>query len=242
LLASIEVSTATFEYVQLTAPAPVAGVQLLEGDLKQQANISTGVQTANVATVAHFVRASQQVLDDAAALHVQLNNLLQYGCLNKLEALIAAGAGGPGTKGLLPSATAFVPTSTDAQDRIGEAVTALQAVGFVPSVIILNPVDWGRILRARGTTGDYLLGSPRDPAGPSLWSTSVVTSASLAAGTALVMDASQVCLLDRQSVVVQISIEDADNFQRNMVTVRAELRAGLAVFSPAAVLSLSLTD
>jgi hypothetical protein len=41
--------------------------------------------------------------------------------------------------------------------------------------------------------------------------------------------------------VVASSREDGSNFTTNMVTTLAELRAGLAVFSPGAVLSVDLT-
>jgi hypothetical protein len=54
-----------------------------------------------------------------------------------------------------------------------------------------------------------------------------------------VLDTSQVALLERQDATVQMGwIED--QFARNVVTVRAELRAGLAVFSPTAVLHIEL--
>jgi HK97 family phage major capsid protein len=125
---------------------------------------------------------------------------------------------------------------------IGEAITELQANGWNPAVVILNPTNWGTIQCARGTSNDgYLMGSPRDPAPPALWSVPVITSASLAVGTAIVLDVSQVALLDRQEIIVATSREDGSNFTTNMVTVLAEGRMGLAVFSPGAVLSVALT-
>lgn len=242
VMPSIPVSTGTFEYMQLNGYSNAAAVQAKEGDAKALATVPTAVITAYVATIAHYVKASQQVLDDAPALSLQLDNLLSYGCMAKLENQLINGAGTTGkVKGLLTGATEFVATADDAQDRIGEAVTELLANGWVPSVIVMNPVDWGAIQRARGATNDtYLLGSPRDPAPPSLWSVPVVLSASLLTGTALVLDASQTALLDRQQVVIATSREDGSNFTTNMVSILAELRAGLAVFSPGAVLSVSL--
>lgn len=50
----------------------------------------------------------------------------------------------------------------------------------------------------------------------------------------------QVAVLDRESVEVEASRHHNGNFTRNMVTLLAELRAGLAVFAPSAVRVLDL--
>lgn len=243
VLPSIPVGVNTFEYMQLNGYTNAAAIQAKEGDTKAEASVSTQVVTANIATIAAFVRTSLQVMNDAPALGAQLNNLLSYGVMAKAESELINGTAGAGKiKGLLASATAFTPTSDEAQDMIGEAITELEANGWSPSVVIMNPHDFGAIQRARGTTNDgYLLGSPRDPSPPSLWSVPVITSASLAAGTALVLDGQQVAVLDRQQVVIASSREDGSNFVSNQITVLAEGRMGLAVFSTGAVLSVDLT-
>jgi HK97 family phage major capsid protein len=128
----------------------------------------------------------------------------------------------------------------DAQDRIGEAVTALAAAGWAGQpAVIMSPVDWGKISRTRGTSeGTYLLGSPVAPAPPVLWNTPVIQSASLPAGTAIVADLSQMALLDREQVTVQASREA--RFTSNQTILLGEGRLGLAVFSPGAVLKVAL--
>ncbi|HCJ29678.1 MAG TPA: phage major capsid protein, partial [Pseudomonas sp.] len=52
---------------------------------------------------------------------------------------------------------------------------------------------------------------------------------------ALVLDTSQTVLLDRQQVTIEASRVDGNNFRRNLVTILAELRAGLAVYAPSAM-------
>jgi HK97 family phage major capsid protein len=241
-IASLKVTAGSFEYVRLNGYTNAAAVQVAEGDEKAEASMASQLVTANISTIAHWTRASLQVLSDGPALYQQLENLLSYGVRAKLENELINGPGGTGRiHGLVPQATAFAPTAgAKAADAIGQAKTALEAAGWVPSLIVMSPADWFAIASERADSGDgqYVLGSPRDPSGPSLWGVPVVTTPSIATGTTLVMDAVQVALLDRESVTVMASRDDGTNFTTNMVTLLAEMRAGLAVFSAGAVLKI----
>jgi hypothetical protein len=60
-----------------------------------------------------------------------------------------------------------------ASPDIGPALTDLKAAGWNPNVIVMNPRDWFAIESERANDGDgkYVIGTPRDPAPPSLWGT-----------------------------------------------------------------------
>lgn len=244
VLSTLPVSGPSFEFLQLSGYTNSAAFQALEGDAKQEAAMPTELQQVGIATIAHWIRASTQVLDDAPALSQQIGSLLNYGLLAKLESEIVAGAGGTGKiKGLIDHATPFAPVGSPAPaDAIGQAIVELSSNGWAAGVVVLNPKDWFGIASERATTGDghYLIGSPRDPSPPNLWGVPVVTSPSLAAGAALVLDTSQVAVLDRMQPTILVSREDGSNFTSNLVTILAELRAGLAVFSPGAVLMIDM--
>lgn len=242
VLPSLPVTVAAFEYMQLNGYTNNAAFQTEEGLLKAETGLPTQVVQAQVATLAHWVKASVQVLADAPALTQQVDNLLRYGLLAKLEAEIVSGAGGTGKiKGLLEHATEFTPAGAGTPaEAIGQAVVNLNANGWAAGVIVLNPADWFGIASARDTSGQYVLGSPRDPSPPSMWGVPVVTTPSLASGSALVLDPGQVAVLDRMQPVMLASREDGTNFTSNMVTILAEMRAGLAVFAPGAVLVVDI--
>lgn len=242
VLPSLPVTSGTFEYLSIEGYSNAAAYQIKEGDLKAEASVAPALEQAQIATIAHWIKASTQILDDAPALSQQIGNLLRYGLLQKLETAIVSGAGGTGEiKGLLQYATAFVPVGTPVPaDALGQATTHLSAEGWQAGLIVLNPADWFTIASAATTQGEYIIGSPRDPSPLSLWGTPVVTTPSLAAGTALVLDPAQVAVLDRQQPTLLASRDDGDNFRRNLVTILAEMRAGLAVFAPDAVLSVDL--
>lgn len=72
-----------------------------------------------------------------------------------------------------------------------------------------------------------------------MWGLPLIQTPAVAAGTVLVLDPMQAAILDRWSPRVELG-RDADDFTRNLLTIRGEIRVGLAVFSPAAVLKVTL--
>ncbi|PZQ37149.1 MAG: phage major capsid protein [Pseudomonas putida] len=243
-LPSLPASSATFEYMQIKDYTNNATEQEEEGAQKAQTSIDAELETANIATVAHWTRASKQVLDDTPALGQQIGNLLNYGLLEKLESRLIAGPGGKGKiKGLIGYAVPHVVVGTlKPVDAIGQAVTAMKTSGWQARLIIMNPDDWFSISSERDADGQYVLGSPRDPAPPVLWGVPVITSGSMPAGTVLLLDTTQVAMLDREQPTLMLSREDGNNFTSNLVTLLAELRAGLAVFSTGAVRSVDISN
>lgn len=231
----------TLEYVLLDGYVNGADYQAEEGDEKAETKLPTKVTRAEVATIAHWLPASKQVLDDNTGLSNQIGQILTISLRQKLEREVLVGAGGEGKiKGLVGLAATYAPTATLAADRIGKAITDLNAAGWNTNVIVLNPADWFSIASTKNDTAEYTLGSPRDPSPASLWGVRVVTNQSMPAGQALLLDTSQTVLLDRQQVTVEASRQDGDNFRRNMVTILAELRAGLAVYATTATRIISL--
>lgn len=236
----IPVGSNSFTFNRLSGYTRSADYQE-EGQPKAEQNIASDLVQVNIATIAVWNQASEQVLADEPALRQQIGTMLAYGVRRKLETEIIVGAGGPGEiLGLLDASnhTSFAASTntTTHADVIGEALAALDSAGWVGSLIVLSPADWHavRSLRAGGSE-EYLAGSFAAPAAPSIWSVPVVTCPALTAGTFIVMDTSQVAVLDRMQAQVDIGYH-SDGFIRNLLTIRAEMRAGLAVFDPSAVL------
>lgn len=238
VLPGLAVSTGVFEFMQLTGYTNAAAVQLAEGDVKAEASMPTAIVQSNISTIAHWIKASNQIIADAPALGMQIDNLLRYGVQAKLEGELINGPGGTNRiHGLVPQATAFVPTAANKADQIGQAKAAMEADGWIPSLIVMNPADWFEIASERADTGNgqYVLGSPRDPSGPSLWGVPVLATPAIASGTTLILDQSQVAILNRENLTVMASREDGTNFTTNQTTILAEARYGLAVFATGAV-------
>lgn len=241
LIPRMSVTSNSFEFVALDSFANASDYQGGEGAEKAEQIVDTALQTAGIVTVAALLTASEQVLADSPILAQFLDSKLRFGLLDKLERELIAGPGTTGTiKGLVAHATAATTPATAPADKIGEALTQLEIAGWRGGLVILHPNDWQAIRAERGTSNDgYIAGGWASAAGSMMWNVPSLTSSSLTEGTALVLDPAQMALLDRQSVMLEVG-HVGTQFAQNLVTLRAELRAGMAVFSPSAILKVTL--
>jgi HK97 family phage major capsid protein len=243
-LPHLPVEAGSMIYNQIPATYTNAATeQLGQGAAKAEADIEPASVTAAIPTIAHWVPLSTQVVMDSPTLTPVLSNLLAYGAAQRLENQLVNGAGGSSNsiKGLLAWATAYAATvAFSPMDRIGQAITEVDNIGYSPSLVCVNPLDWFAMQSAKSAgSGEYLLGSPGVATARSLWGVPVALVPSLAAGTALVLDSTQLAVLDRQQPTVLLGRQN-DDFTRNKVTALGELRAGLMALSPASILSVSL--
>lgn len=225
------------QYVQETGyqnmAAPVA-----EGASKPQSDLSMDLVDTPVRTIAHWIKASVQVLADIPLLQSYIDGRLRYGLEYVEEAQILAGDGtGQNLEGLIPQATEFdtnLLKSDDQQvDILRRAILQVRIAEYAASGIVLNPVDWADIETLKDANGRYLFGNPGQSVQPRMWGLPVVDTNAMPAGHFMVGAfnlAAQV--FDREDANVQVSTEDGDNFTKNMVTIRAEERVALAVFRP----------
>jgi HK97 family phage major capsid protein len=107
----------------------------------------------------------------------------------------------------------------------------------------MNPKSWARIELTKDQEGRYIFANPTSLRGPSLWGLPVVTTQAMIDTkfmTGAFVPAAQ--LFDREDANVQISTEDADNFTKNLVTIRAEERLGLAIYRREALIYGDLSE
>lgn len=254
LIAAGRTASNSVEYVQETGFQNGAGIQVNEGDAKPQSDITFALTTAPVATLATFVKASKQILNDAPMLQSYIDTRITYGLklVEENQLLMGAGTGG-NIDGIYTQATAFSkPTGGyPASNTVGETVidvlrlALLQAeLAFYPSDgIVLNPTNWGAIELLKDTQGRYIIGNPQGNISPTLWGRDVVSTQAMTVSKFLVGSfglAAQV--FDREDAAVYVSTEDSDNFQRNLVTILAEERLALCVYRPEAFIKGDVTS
>jgi HK97 family phage major capsid protein len=217
-----------------------------ENVTKPESAITFTLATAPVITLAHFIPVSKQVMADSASLASHVDGRLMYGLKLKEETQLLSGSGSNHElNGLITQATAYAgpsPLYTNEIDIIRDAIKQAHVGEYRPDMLVLNPQDWFDIeIRKVGSSDDrYVVGNPRDMMGPTLWGLPVVITNSISSGTFL-LGSSMACeIKDRQQAAVEASYEDSTNFQKNMVTVRAEERIALCVYRTEAFISGSL--
>jgi HK97 family phage major capsid protein len=214
------------------------------GTTKPQSDIQFDLVTAAVTTIAHWVLATRQILEDVPMLQSYIDGRLRYGLAYVEDNQILNGAGtGTDLNGLYTQATAFtqaasglatMAAATDI-DVLRAAILQAAKANYFPDGIVLNPTDWATIELVKDSQGRYVVGNPKQEGVPSLWGKPIVETNAMTAGNFLVgafkMGAE---LFVRDDASVQISTEDSDNFRKNLVTILAEERAALADFRPEA--------
>lgn len=239
LLAPGQTSQGFVEYVQETGFTNNAAV-VTEGATKPQSDLTFDLKTAPVRTIATIFKASRQILDDAPALQSYIDARARYGLrLTEEDELLNGDGTGAHIKGLIPSATpfnaAFVVAAKQRMDTIRLAILQVYQANFPASGIVLNPTDWAAIQLLKDTQARYIIGNPQDGNAPRLWNLPVVESLSMTA-TEFLVGAFDIAaqIFDRLEIEILLSTENSTDFEKNMVTIRAEERLAMAVYRPEA--------
>lgn len=226
----------TLEYVRETgftnSAAPVA-----EGAQKPESDLKFDLVSTSAKVIAHWMKASRQILSDFSQLRSIIDQRLMYGLAYAEEVQLLTGDGtGQNLNGIIPQATAYAAPITIAGateiDAIRLAMLQAEIALFPSTGIVMNPADWGRIELEKDTTGRYIIGNPQGTIAPTLWGLPVVTTPAIAADkflTGAFRQGAQV--FDRWDARVEVGYVDKD-FIMNMVTILAEERLALAVYRP----------
>jgi HK97 family phage major capsid protein len=242
LITVMPINTGSVDYpkqsVRQNNAAPVA-----EGTQKPYSNYGWTRATAPVRTIAHLAKLTRQALDDAPRLQAEVDAEMRYGLALAEDSQILMGDGtGENLLGLYPQATAYsapAGISITTPNKIDKLRLALlqASLGLYPADgIVLHETDWTDIELTKDANGRYIFGNPTGIAGPVLWGKRVVPTVSIAVGNFLV-GAFKIAatLYDRLAPEVLISSENADDFEKNLLTMRCEERVALAYKRPALI-------
>jgi HK97 family phage major capsid protein len=245
LLAPGETNSNAVEFAVQVARTNNAAV-VAENTTKPYSNYTWNLQNFPVRTIAHLVKASRQILDDAPALRSTIDAEMRYGLEFAEEAELLYGDGtGAHLLGIVPQATAysaaFAVTGETAIDRIRLAMLQGVLALYPMTGSVLNPTDWTKIEMLKDSMGRYIIGDPQGTVAPRLWGLPVVASIAMTAGTFLTGAFKYGAqIFDRMAIEVLISTENADDFEKNMISIRAEERLALVVKRPAAFITGNL--
>jgi HK97 family phage major capsid protein len=163
----------SIQFVQETAFTNAAAtVSETAGTTKPQSDLQFSLQTSNVTTIAHWVQATRQILDDVPQLQSYIDGRLMYGLAYVEDNQLLNGAGtGTDLNGIYTQATAStanlaVIASPTKIDVLRVAILQATLANLPASGIVLHPTDWMTIETNKDSQGRYLVGDPQNRVRP----------------------------------------------------------------------------
>ncbi len=223
-----------------------AATAVSEAGIKPSADLDLSEIDSPVRKIAVVSKVSDELIQDFAQVETFLNGRLGYMVSAVLDAQIVNGDGiAPNLLGLRNTAgiqTQAKATDT-ALDAIFLAISRVNSVGFFKADgIIMHPNDWAALRLTKDSNNQYFGSGPfYAPYGnqlvpiqvPTVWQLPVAVTTAIAQGTALVGAFKQCATIFwRKGLFVDMTNSNEDDFKKNLVSVRAELRAAVICQSP----------
>jgi HK97 family phage major capsid protein len=253
LLTATPTTFQVIDFVKVNAPMAIAS-PVAEAGTKPENAVTFTTVSERVKTIATWVPASRQVLDDMSELLTFIKTMMPYYVNLAEELQLLSGDNiGEDLHGLIPQASAFttglliLAKGWNKIDIIGRAIQQItSAKELPPSFLILHPSDWWDIRLTKDGFGRYILGDPQQGSlagvgfgvmnpGQNLFGLAVCPTTNIAQGTFLVGTGNPIAceIRDRMEMQIDISTEHSTFFTQNLVAIRAEKRLALITRRPA---------
>ena len=216
-----------------------AATTVSEGGTKPEATWDTSEADAPVRKIAVVSKVSDEMFQDFPLIRDYINERMPFMVRQTEEAQLIGGDGiAPNILGIL-NVTTIQTQATGADtnpDAIYKAIVKVRTVGFFePDAVVIHPNNWTPIRLLKTTTGEYVWGAPSEAGPERIWGLYVDVTTGITANTGLVGAfklGGQVFY--REGVRIEATNSNSDDFVKNLISIRCELREALAVYRPKA--------
>jgi len=248
LLNTSVMSQTYLEYPQFIGGEGTPGYQVNQGDTKAQIDYDFQMIPVRPKTLAAWTRVSRQALNDISWLANFFSTQMMLDLLKKEDAELLNGTGVNSIKGIIPSATDYVPTDggyATLFEYLVDGIAQLESKDYQANGIVMHPLDYARLLVYKTTTGEFnypgLVFGGSERSLLTFNGTPIYKLNQIAQGKTVIGDWNRAELLIREGINFGLFYEDADNVTKNLVTLRIEEEIGLAVYHPQAFLDMDIT-
>lgn len=232
------ISQAAVPYMEETTRTHAAA-EAAEGAAFAESTFVFTQRSVSVQKIADSLPITDEQLEDVAFIEGYVNSRLAYGVRQRLDGQAMNGNGtAPNLRGILN--TAGIQTrargADPVMDALYKAMTGIRVTGrALPTHHVIHPNDWQDIRLTRTADGIYIFGSPMEAGPERLWGLPVVQNEVIAENTALVgsFEPSWITLFERRGIDLQVGYVGTQ-FTSGLRTMRADMRAALVLFRPAA--------
>lgn len=230
LIPSVQITTGNAAvWPEIETRTSISGTAQTEGSAKPGGEYVFKSASAALETIAGWVKVSTQFLEDAPAMAQYVNADLAYQVRFNEETHVATALY------LAAGAADAITGGTSQFDSILDAVVTIQLENADPNAMVIHPMDWA-ILRTEkfsAGTAAYVGGGPFSETN-NPWGLRVIVTPNATFGSPLVGDFTRARIFRRGGLSVTSTNADGTDFQKNLVTVRAELRSVTVVTYPEA--------
>ncbi len=211
-----------------------------EGVEKNEAAWALDERDSTVRKIAVVTKVTDELFADFAQVRSYINERMPFMVRQREEFQLLNGpaATAPNIVGVLNTPSIQTqPRSTDTNvDAIYKAITKVRFVGFFePDAIVIDPTNWTPIRLLKTTTGEYVWGPPSAVGPETLFGKTVVVTANMVDNTALV-GAFKIggMVFYREGLRIEATNSNEDDFNLNLISMRAEQREALVIWRPPA--------
>lgn len=233
------------------------GDTAFKGEAEEKPQFHLGdptVVTSPYKKICGFVQYSDEMLEDFSFLVSEINGRGVYQLQLSEEYGLLQGTGtGADIRGVLnTSGVQAIAKGTDTEaDAVFKGISAIgRTTGYTADAVVVSPAVYEKLRLAKDSQGQYYgggmfsgqYGNEGLQLYPNLWGLTTVVTPAMKADTALVgAFKSAATLYRRGGVRVETTTSHADNFVKDIVTTRLELRELLAVRQPRAFAAIDLS-
>ncbi len=244
LLAQGSTNNPSINYMKETT-ATNAATTVAEGAAKPESALVFDEVTDPVRKIATTLPVTDEMLADGPAIRAYIDGRLRlFVQLAEESQLLSGTAVAPDIVGLL-NRTGIQTQALGADTKPDAAYKAMQKIRDVflePDGMVINPSDWTDFKLMKDSAGNYFGGGPFGQTGAveNLWGMRVVVTSRITAGTALIgAFGTAAQIFRRQGITLDATNSHASEFVSNITRIRAEERLALAVYRPAAFVTLT---
>lgn len=215
-----------------------------EAGTKPQMDRDLAILDAPVRKLATYLRVPEEMIEDIPFLSSFLTNVGTEELLAIEDAQILYGDGTGQNLSGLGTAGNFTAFAADAGGAVASGVVAspnnydvlryadkqMRVLKRTPSVALVSPVDYVKMVSTKDSTGNYILSGGGNGLVPTVNGFPVVQMNQVTAGDFFVIDKNAAQIFFRSSISVRFYEQDQDNAIKNLVTIVIEERLALPIY------------
>lgn len=218
---------------------------IAEGAAKSQVHFAEPTpMTVMLEKVAAYIKESDEYIDDYGYLASAINGRLLYELNLVRQKKVITGLLGTSGIQTIGGTTAITRDAVAVADEIANAIAdVMTQSGRNANAIVMTPDLWKLLRIGKNADKDYYGGGYFSALhGDNIWNLPIVLSNQLTADHIVVgaFDTCATLVTKAEGVTVEATNTDQDDFIKNLMTVRAEVREKLAVRRPAGFVDITV--